>query len=57
MTACEFVASLTYTDVIRKFKEIKTNYYSERGCMISTLNDDFSKQFLQKHPKKYSYSH
>jgi hypothetical protein len=50
MTACEFVASLTYTDVIRKFKEIKTNYYSERGCMISTLNDDFSKQFLQKHP-------
>jgi hypothetical protein len=50
MTACEFVTSITYTDVIRKFKEIKTNYYSESGCMISTLNDDFSKQFLQKHP-------
>lgn len=59
MAACEFVASITYTDVIRKFKEIKTNYYSESGCMISTLNDDFSKQFLKKHPnlkwdKKYN---
>lgn len=50
MAACESMAATTYTDVIRKFKEIKTNYYSERGCMISTLNDDFSKQFLQKHP-------
>ena len=45
------VGSIKYTDVVRKFKEIKTNYYSERGCMISTLNDNFSKQFLEKHPK------
>lgn len=45
------VGSINYTDVVRKFKEIKTNYYSERGCMISTLNDNFSKQFLEKHPK------
>jgi hypothetical protein len=42
--------SINYTDIVRKFKEIKTNYYSERGCMISTLNDNFSKQFLEKHP-------
>jgi len=40
----------TYTDVITKFKELKTSYYSERGCMISTLNDKFSKKFLEKHP-------
>ena len=40
----------TYTDVITKFKELKTSYYSERGCMISTLNDEFSKKFLEKHP-------
>jgi hypothetical protein len=54
MTDCAAVAPtksvITYTDVIRKFKEMKTNYYTERGCMISTLNDKFSKQFLEKHP-------
>ena len=43
--------SINYTDVVRKFKEMKMVYYSERGCMISTLNDNFSKQFLEKHPK------
>ena len=40
----------TYTDVITKFKELKTSYYSERVCMITTLNDKFSKKFLEKHP-------
>jgi len=45
------VGIIKYTDVVRKFKEMKTTYYSERGCMISTLNDNFSKQFLEKHPK------
>ena len=54
MTDCAAVAAttsaITYMDVIRKFKEMKINYYSERGCMISTLNDKFSKQFLEKHP-------
>ena len=44
------VGIIKYTDVVRKFKEMKTTYYSERGCMISTLNDNFSKQFLQKYP-------
>ena len=37
-----------YKDVATKFKELKTIYYSERGCMITTLNDNFSKQFLKK---------
>ena len=40
----------TYTDVITKFKELNNLYYSTRGCMISTLNDEFSKKFLEKHP-------
>ena len=42
--------SINYTDVVIKFKEMKMIYYSESGCMISTLNDNFSKQFLKKHP-------
>jgi hypothetical protein len=42
------VDSINYTDVIRKFKELKIMYYSDRGCMITTLNDNFSKQFLKK---------
>lgn len=42
--------SINYTDIVRKFKEMKMMYYSDRGCMISTLNDNFSKQFLQKYP-------
>ena len=40
----------TYTDVISKFKELKHEYYTVRGCMISTVDDDFAKQFLEKHP-------
>ena len=57
MAACESAAAnatttttTSYTDVVIKFKELKTTYYSDRGCMISTLNDNFSKQFLEKHP-------
>lgn len=57
MASCESAAAnttttntTTYIDVITKFKEMKTIYYSESGCMISTLNDKFSKQFLEKHP-------
>jgi hypothetical protein len=48
-TSTAAAVSINYTDIVRKFKEIKTNYYSERGCMISTLNDNFSKQFLHKY--------
>ena len=40
----------TYTDVITKFKDLKRKYYSDRGCMISTVDDDFAKEFLGKHP-------
>ena len=43
-------AYTTYTDVITKFTELNNLYYSTRGCMISTLNDEFSKKFLEKHP-------
>ena len=40
----------TYTDVITKFKDLSKKYYMVRGCMISTVDDDFSKEFLKKHP-------
>ena len=51
MTDCAATASaITYMDVIRKFKEMKINYYTERGCIILTLDDDFSKKFLEKNP-------
>lgn len=52
-------ATTTYTDVITKFRDLKNKYYTERGCMISTLYDNFVKKFLEKHPnllweKKYN---
>ena len=50
MAVCESAAATTYTDVITKFKELHKSYYSRSGCMISTLNDDFSKEFLEKNP-------
>ena len=40
----------TYTDVITKFKDLKKRYYTDRGCMISTVDDEFAKEFLKKHP-------
>lgn len=40
----------TYTDVITKFNDLKRKYYTDRGCMISTVDDDFTKEFLEKHP-------
>jgi hypothetical protein len=54
MTDCISVAAttstITYIDVIRKFKELKSIFYTHKGCMISTLDDNFSKKFLEKHP-------
>ena len=44
------ITTTTYTDVITKFKDLKKIYYTSRGCMISTVNDDFSKKFLGKYP-------
>jgi hypothetical protein len=43
-------ATITYTDIITKFKDLKNKYYTERGCMISTLYDNFVKEFLEKYP-------
>ena len=43
-------ATITYTDVITKFEDLKNKYYTERGCMISTLYDNFVKEFLEKYP-------
>ena len=43
-------ASINYIDVTTKFKEMKTIYYTDRGCMVATLNNNFSKQFMEKHP-------
>ena len=48
--AIEAAATTTYMDVITKFKDLKKRYYTDRGCMISTVNDDFSKKFMEKHP-------
>ena len=49
-TGTTAAATTTYTDVITKFKELKQVYYTMCGCMILTINDDFSKQFLGKYP-------
>lgn len=50
MEAVALATTTTYTDVITKFKDLKNKYYTVRGCMILTINDDFSKQFLEKYP-------
>ena len=50
MEASIAAATTTYTDVISKFKDLKNEYYTPRGCMIITVNNDFSKEFLKKYP-------
>jgi hypothetical protein len=40
----------TYTDVIKKFKDLQRQYYTERGCIITTMDDEFAKDFIDKHP-------
>lgn len=50
MEASAAAAATTYTDVISKFKDLKNEYYTPRGCMIITVNNDFSKEFLKKYP-------
>ena len=49
-TTATAAATITYNDVITKFKDLKKKYYTERGCMISTLYDNFVKEFIKKHP-------
>ena len=46
----EAITTTTYNDVIAKFKDFKKRYYVDRGCMISTVDDNFAKEFLEKHP-------
>ena len=46
--------------VVEKFTELHKKYFVNRGCMISTLNDDFSKQFVEMHPEikwVHTYNH
>jgi hypothetical protein len=40
----------TYTDVIKKFKDLQRQYYTESGCVITTMSDEFAKDFIDKHP-------
>ena len=32
--------------IVEKFTELHKKYFVNRGCMISTVNDEFSKQFV-----------
>jgi hypothetical protein len=34
-----------------KFSELHNKYYVPRGCMISTVNDDVAKKFVETHPE------
>jgi hypothetical protein len=38
---------ITRSDVVNKFKELHTKYYVDRGYMIHTVSDAFSKQFCE----------
>ena len=49
-SAAAAAATTTYTDVISKFKDLKNEYYTPRGCMILTVSNDFSKEFMKKYP-------
>ena len=40
---------ITKGDVVNKFKELHNKYYVERGYMIHTVSDVFSKQFCEMH--------
>lgn len=38
-------------DVVSKFSELHKKHYVSRGYMISTLNDDVAKEFIENHPE------
>jgi len=42
---------MTKQRVVEKFTELHKKYFVNRGCVISTLNDDFSKHFVEMHPE------
>lgn len=37
--------------VVEKFTELHKKYFVNRGFMVSTVNDEFSKQFIELHPE------
>ena len=45
------MTSLTKQTVADKFSELHKKYYVCRGYMISTVNDDFAKEFIETHPE------
>lgn len=58
MESCE-AGAIMYNDVIKKFNDLKHQYYTNKGCMISTVDSKFSKLFLENHTnlkwkKKYN---
>lgn len=38
-------ANINYTDVVKKFKEMKSIFYNVHGCIISTLMTIFLNNF------------
>ena len=37
--------------VVEIFSELHKKYFVNRGFMVSTVNDEFSKQFVETHPE------
>ena len=42
---------ITKQSVVEKFTELHKKYFVNRGFMVSTVNDEFSKQFVETHPE------
>jgi hypothetical protein len=45
------MTSLTKQAIADKFSELHKKYYLSRGYMISTVNDDLAKEFIENHPE------
>ena len=48
-TSTKPAQKITKGDVVNKFKELHTKYFVDRGYMIHTVSDAFSKQFCEMH--------
>ena len=42
---------MTKQRVVEIFSELHKKYFVDRGFMVSTVNDEFSKQFVETHPE------